>query len=335
MDRIPAEPPVIAPLDNPGSRPLWSVMIPAYNCSRYLAETIESVLVQDPGSAIMQIEVIDDASTDGDVAELVQQIGRGRVGYFRQEMNLGSLRNFETCINRAQGQIIHMLHGDDLVRPGYYETIGQLFEKHPGIGAAFSGYTYIDELGRLRGKGNSIQEHTGIIANWLTRVASSHGLQPPAIAIKRSVFEAIGGYYAVHYGEDWEMWTRIAKNYPVAYTPEVLAAYRVHPDNISSTTFKSGQSLADIETVIGLIGPMIPEESREQVLRLARNHFSRYFMGMAALNFWKDRKSYLQLARKIYRFDPNYANYKTLLKLNLRYISNDLRDGVRKLVKQS
>ena len=47
-----------------GPRPLWSVMIPTYDCAKYLPQTLHSVLEQDPGSGQMQIEVVDDASTD-------------------------------------------------------------------------------------------------------------------------------------------------------------------------------------------------------------------------------------------------------------------------------
>ena len=54
----------IAPLPQEAARPKWSVMIPAYNCARFLAATLESVLAQDPGPAQMQIEVVDDCSSD-------------------------------------------------------------------------------------------------------------------------------------------------------------------------------------------------------------------------------------------------------------------------------
>ena len=96
-------PPKIAPLPDQAKRPVWSVMIPTYNCSRFLKETIESVLDQDFGKDLMQIEVIDDCSTDEDVEAIVNQIGAGRISFYRQPENVGSLRNFETCINRAQG----------------------------------------------------------------------------------------------------------------------------------------------------------------------------------------------------------------------------------------
>src|SRR5688572_18282566 len=99
-------------------------MIPAYNCAGFLVEAINSVLVQDPGEKIMQIQVVDDYSTDTDVRQLVQDVGRGRIEYFRQPQNVGSVRNFETCLNRSRGRIIHLLHADDKVKPGFYKKLG-------------------------------------------------------------------------------------------------------------------------------------------------------------------------------------------------------------------
>lgn len=94
MERIPSEPPQIAPLPSDRYRPLWSVMIPAYNCSAFLPEAIQSVLMQDMGADMMQIEVVDDYSTDANIAQLVKEISGGRVSYYRQSKNVGSLRKF-------------------------------------------------------------------------------------------------------------------------------------------------------------------------------------------------------------------------------------------------
>ena len=75
-------------------------------------------------------------------------MGRGRVSYFRQPRNMGITSNFATCLNRAQGRLVHLLHGDDCARPGFYSHMSRLFELHPAIGAAFCRHAFIDELGR-------------------------------------------------------------------------------------------------------------------------------------------------------------------------------------------
>ena len=73
------------------------------------------MLEQDPGLHEMQIEVVDDASTLDDPETVVREIGKGRVNFFRQSRNVGHTKNFETCLRRARGKVVHLLHGDDYV----------------------------------------------------------------------------------------------------------------------------------------------------------------------------------------------------------------------------
>src|SRR5262245_46178716 len=89
-------------------RPLWSVMIPTYNCAHYLERALESVLVQDPGSDHMQIEVVDDCSTTDDPEAVTQRVAKGRVLFHRNVKNQGAIRTFNTCIERSTGELVHI-----------------------------------------------------------------------------------------------------------------------------------------------------------------------------------------------------------------------------------
>jgi glycosyltransferase involved in cell wall biosynthesis len=235
VDRIPLSPPVIQPLPAGINRPRWSVMIPVYNCATYLKETLTAVLQQALPQEEMQIEVVDDCSTDVDVAALVADMSGGRVRYFRQPHNVGSLRNFETCINRATGHLIHILHGDDLVKPGYYASIQRLFDRFPEIGAAFCRYAYVGESSKPLYLRDPEMDTAGILDNWLLRLAQRQRLQYCTVTVKREVYERLGSFYGVDYGEDWEMWMRIACHYPVAYEPEywqlIVCIWRLFPGN--------------------------------------------------------------------------------------------------------
>jgi len=251
-------------------------MIPTYNCLNYLKTTIEKVLLQAPNKSMMQIEVIDDCSTDGDIHALVQAAGNGRVEFYQQSSNVGSLRNFETCLNRAKGKLIHILHGDDYVEIGFYNEIEHLFARFPTIGAAFSDYTYIDEKGEMVRQSEKLLDTPGILDNWLITIAQKQRIQFPAMVVKRSVYEHLGGFYAVHYGEDWEMWTRIAAHYQVAYSPKNLAMYRVHSNNITSTSIKNGQHIHDINKVICLIQNYIPHHQKKRIKLISLKNYSIY-----------------------------------------------------------
>ncbi|WP_276481838.1 glycosyltransferase family 2 protein [Paraflavitalea pollutisoli] len=279
--RIPERPPHILPLPEGMTRPRWSVMIPVYNCYRFLEEALNSVLLQGYAAADMQIEVIDDGSSDGDYAALVSRLGQGRVDYFRQPQNRGSLRNFETCINRSRGIYVHILHGDDLVKPGYYQAMDHLFDKYPGIGAAFCRYVYVGESGKPLYYRNEEMSMPGVLDDWLLRLAQRQRLQFCTVAVKRHVYEQLGGFYGVNYGEDWEMWMRIAQRYPVAYDPAVLAAYRLHKNSISGSSYASAKNLQDLQWVIGTIRQYLPVERQDELYREAMRFYAHYGIKIA------------------------------------------------------
>jgi glycosyltransferase involved in cell wall biosynthesis len=291
-------PPIIKPYPDVPGRPTWSVMIPAYNCAHLLPETLESILQQDPGPEHMQIMVVDDASTDADIEALVQQIGKGRISFYRQPHNVGSLRNFETCINMASGHLVHILHGDDRVKKGYYEKIDSLFRQYPGIGAAFCRYDTIDEAGKLLWTHTLEMDHDGVLDNWLIKITSKQRLQFCTITVRREVYEKLGGYYGVNYGEDWEMWARIAAHYKVGYSPEILAEYRMHTDSISSASFGNAQNIRDIRWVINTIQNFVPVHQKKMVYKAASKHYAHYALSIANLIWHKTqdkRSTHLQI----------------------------------------
>lgn len=264
-------------------------MIPVYNCSLYLEETLRSVLAQDPGAAQMQIEVVDDASTDADVSALVTQMGEGRVSYFRQPENVGSLRNFYTCLQRARGHFVHLLHGDDLVRPGFYDKMHSLFTEHPLLGAGFCRYAYINEQGAVLYCQDPEMDQVGVLQNWLVRLGERQRIQYAAMVVKREVYENLGAFYGVEYGEDWEMWMRIAAHYDTGYVPQVLAEYRKHYSSVSGKHFVTARNMASLEWVMRKIRRYVPPQFREDVDSRSRNFYAHYALRVANA-LWRDYK---------------------------------------------
>lgn len=319
--RTPLSPPVIESVPDEINRPLWSVMIPTYNCTHYLRYTLESVLAQALPPEEMQIEVIDDYSTDADVAALLKEIGKGRVSFYRQEKNRGSLRNFETCLNRAKGKWVHILHGDDLVKDGFYKEIENLFEQNPEAGAAFTAVTYINEKGKPYMEHELVSDKPGIVHNFLYKIAQGQWLQPPAIVVKRSVYEQLGGFFGVHYGEDWEMWIRIAAHYPVAFSPKRLALYRSHTSNITSHYLLSGQNIKDIDKVINIVQDYLPQNQRGELKKAAKRNYSIYFAKVSDKIFhdYKHPKAALTQVRNAIKMHFNSTTFRFLIKLYIKY----------------
>ncbi len=264
-------------------------MIPVFNCYTFIEEVLHSVLQQDPGAHLMQIEVVDDASTDGDVEALVQRFGKGRVGYFRQPANVGSLRNFETCLNRSGGHLIHLLHGDDRVKWGFYRKMGHLMEANPQAGAACCGWNTIDAQGRLLTRSEIEASCDGIVEDWLQRVVEYTPAQYACMVVRRSVYEKLGGFYGVIYGEDREMWARIAREFPTAYTPDLLADYRMHSSSISGLALLKGDNIRDIQQVIHQSATYLPEAMRAATIRRALTNYYFWSWAQTKKNWYSSR----------------------------------------------
>jgi hypothetical protein len=262
----------IAPVPPGVARPLWSVMIPTYHCAEHLRETLARVLAQDPGPDVMQIEVVDDRSTRDDPEAVVRAVGEGRVAFFRQERNVGHTRNFDTCLQRSRGQLVHVLHGDDYVLDGFYRTMEAPFVRHPEIGAAFCRNIFIDGHGRTFATARLVQPERGIVEGWLERIAAGQLLQPPSMVVRRAVYERLGGFdrRILTFGEDWEMWVRIAGACPVFYEPEPLAAYRLNDEtSLSGGALRTGQNMRDLRMAVQLNAEHLPAAQRRRLSRVA------------------------------------------------------------------
>ena len=235
-------------------RPLWSVVIPTYNCAEFLKQTMQSVLAQDPGNALMEIIVVDDHSTKDDPEAVIKEFGQGRVQFIRQEKNVGKVKNYETGLTASRGRYIHQLHGDDLVYDGFYKEIETLFNGSPTAGAAFCRTNYIDYGGRVTGVTGMIQDKEGVVPDILEKLYTQQYIQTPSMVVKREVYETIGCFdRRLNCMEDWEMWIRIANNYPIATSNKVLAAYRSHHDNATNSTFKDGTALKTHQLICDLV----------------------------------------------------------------------------------
>ena len=273
---------VILPVPEGVIRPLWSVMIPTYNCAAYLRETLASVLAQDPGPDVMQIEVVDDHSTKDDPEAVVAEVGHGRVTFYRQPQNVGHTENFATCLQRSRGRLIHLLHGDDGVRDGFYRKMQQVFVKQPEIGAAFCRQIFMDEDGHWQGLSPLEQKMSGMLENWLERLAVEQRIMTPSIVVRRKVYEAVGGFDArLVCSEDWEMWVRIAARYPIWYEVEPLALYRMHFDSNTGRHISTGEDISYTCKAIDIFKQYLPDELAGRVSRTAKETYALSALDMA------------------------------------------------------
>jgi glycosyltransferase involved in cell wall biosynthesis len=257
-------------------------MIPTYNCAGYLPHTLRSVLAQAPPPDQMQIEVVDDRSTKDDPGGVVRRIAGDRVSFFRQPGNLGPQANFTSCIQRARGQWVHILHGDDMVRPGFYAALRRGIERAPLAHAAFCRVTTIDasnapiELSPLE------RPEAGIVTDLLDRLAVFNAIMFPCIVVRRRAYEALGGFHPeLFHSADWDMWKRVAAHFPVWYEPEALALYRIHQQSDTSRLMRTGANIRDARHAIAIARSYLPAERAARLTREARLHHALYAIEVA------------------------------------------------------
>jgi hypothetical protein len=264
-------------------------MIPTYNCTAYLPEALAGVLAQDPGPELMQIEVVDDHSTQDDPAQVVADLGQGRVSFYRQPENVGHLKNFETCLKRARGHLVHLLHGDDGVRHGFYQKMAYAFESRPDLGAAFCRQIFMDEHSHWQSISPLEQRQCGILDNWLERLAVEQRIMTPSIVVRRQVYERLGGFDSrLVCAEDWEMWVRIAAHYPIWYEVEPLALYRMHSNSNTGRHVRSGEDITYTCQAIDIFQAYLPPEQAGRLAAQARQTYALSALEMAHSLFARD-----------------------------------------------
>jgi glycosyltransferase involved in cell wall biosynthesis len=237
--------PRIGPVPAEVGHPLWSVMIPTYNCAKYLRETLESVLAQDPGHEQMQIEVVDDCSDRDDPEQVVKEIGRGRVLFYRKPANEGAVCNFNTCIERSRGYLVHILHGDDLVEAGFYREFGAAFDATPECEAIFCRAFLIDENRDLLGL-SEFYRNLNAGSNDLRDLIMDNRITSPAAVVKRRFYERYGGFdTSLIHAADWDMWVRAVVKGGARMLNRPLASYRMFDASDTGRLRRSAEHLRD------------------------------------------------------------------------------------------
>jgi GT2 family glycosyltransferase len=274
--------PEIAPVPAGTPRPFWSVMIPTYHCASLLSHTLRSVLDQAPPGEEMQIEVVDDASSRDDPAEVVRACGAERVSFFKQPVNVGPQANFTTCVRRARGHWVHVLHGDDMVRPGFYAALRSAVERDADIHAAFCRVITIDERNGWLELSEPEQETAGVVPDLIGRLAVYNSIMFPCMAVRRSAYEELGGFHPdLFHAADWDMWKRIAARFRVWYEPEPLALYRIHAKSDTSRLMRTGANITDARRAIALAEDYLPPSRADALSRRARLYHALYAIEVA------------------------------------------------------
>jgi len=223
-----------------------SVIVPTYNCARYIGEAIDSVSSQTRRAS--EIIVVDDGSTDDTEGVLRSYVDTGIVRYIRQSnQGPGAARN--TGIASATGDYIAFLDADDALTPDSLEKRVGLLEIVPEMGFVFSDYFYQDDEAR---PGVALLQRQGFMRKFARVVsATPKGLvlqsanfddvfEVPffvttnTVVVRRRSFDDAGVFRTdIHGHEDTDMWMRLARHSPIGYIDAPLAYYKRFRSNLT------------------------------------------------------------------------------------------------------
>ena len=208
---------------------LVSIIMPAYNCVDYIAESIRSV--QNQTYQNWELIVADDNSTDGTV-NMVRSMAAddNRILLLEADINLGPAAARNRAINAAQGNYIAFLDSDDIWFPDKLRKQISFMEQ-TGYGFTYTAYEKINER----------SEKMGIVVSAPKSVNYSSMLyRGDPIGNLTVVYDAtkLGKFYVpdIKKRNDFALWLKIMHACERAYgLNEVLASYRVRSGSISST----------------------------------------------------------------------------------------------------
>lgn len=127
-----------------------SIALATYNGERYLQEQLDSFLQQT--TLPDELVVCDDASTDGtvEILEAFRHTASFVVRIFRNDHNVGHVRNFERALSLCEGDYVFLSDQDDTWVSTKLEVVMDAFMRNPGIDVVINDASYVDaELNSL------------------------------------------------------------------------------------------------------------------------------------------------------------------------------------------
>lgn len=217
-------------------RPTFSIMVPTYNQDSFVPQTLDSIREQTVGD--WEAVVVNDGSTDNTKAVIEKYaLVDERIRVFHKK-NGGVASALNEALRNARGEWILWLSSDDLFEPNKLEIHLREFEKRPEGKFFYTNYSllYHQTQKKVPGYPGIAPREDQVLSFFYTNFVN--GI---SICIHRSVFESVGFFNeSLRDAQDFDMWIRIASEYPFEYIDDRTCTYRVHPDQGASKFPEAG-----------------------------------------------------------------------------------------------
>jgi glycosyltransferase involved in cell wall biosynthesis/tetratricopeptide (TPR) repeat protein/GT2 family glycosyltransferase len=202
------------------SNPLISVITPSYNQSKFIEQTIQSVLNQDYSN--FEHIVMDGGSTDGTI-EILKKYPHLK---WVSEKDSGQAEALNKGLKLAQGDIIAWINSDDWYEPDIFKTVATFFINNPAKKIVMSNCNLVNENGIIFDRVINTERSFNELKNyWVGRSIPTQ----PAVFFKRELLDEFGYTdNSLYYTMDYDLWMRFAQKYKFHHLNVTGANYRFH-----------------------------------------------------------------------------------------------------------
>ena len=256
-----------------------SVIIPLLNKGPYIKRAIDSVLSQNYQN--FEIIVVDGHSTDKG-PDIVRAIHDSRLTLITQPAKgVSEARNFG--VESSHGSLIAFLDADDEWLPDHLSTIIRLVQKFPQAGAFTTAYNICNENGKLRWPRYYAippRPWEGLLPNYfLSATRGEYPVWTSVVCIPKKIFIEMQGFPpGSWWGEDADLWGKIALRFPIAFSWELGAIYHwdtpgracCKPSIEEEPFVKTARRMMDAEAVPEVFFPYLNEYiAKKEIYRAA------------------------------------------------------------------
>ena len=205
------------------SEPLVSIVLPTYNGTRYLRQSVESCLVQTYSQ--LELIIVDDGSTE-DISAVLSGLTDPRLQVIRHETNLGLPTALNTGFSHASGDFLTWTSDDNWYHPQAIASMVAFLRHYPDVAFVYADCWLVDEDGDIVGEFKVAEPE-----EWREETRNSIGA---CFLYRRQVLEVLGGYNPrFPMSEDYEYWLRVAERFKMAPYHRKLYYYRHHSDSLT------------------------------------------------------------------------------------------------------
>jgi glycosyltransferase involved in cell wall biosynthesis len=210
--------------------PKISILIPAYNCAKFIRQCLSSILNQTYSN--FEILISDDGSTDNTRA-IIDGIDDKRIRRFHNNKNLGKNFICNSLFQNVKGDYVSVHDADDFSHPKRFEMLLQFMELNTDYVMCGSSYYSVDEDGINVIERNKMETSATIIKHNIRNESQFHG---PTLLFKRDIVPLVGGLYRYFtFGEDIDFTMRVVEKYKTCNLPQLLYFYRICSNSITKS----------------------------------------------------------------------------------------------------